>query len=111
MCFWAVLLSIAVNQSTLLAATQRLQLQAVYSSLTAILNLVLSIVFVRRFGAIGVLSATIVSYLLCIILPQTWEVRRILRGRYLKAKIEEEDSIEEVLSGTFLTSQHSDFGE
>jgi hypothetical protein len=32
MCFWAVLLSITVNQATLLAATQRVQFQAVYAS-------------------------------------------------------------------------------
>jgi O-antigen/teichoic acid export membrane protein len=96
MCFWAVLLSITVNQATLLAATQRVQFQAVYASLTAILNLVLSIVLVQRFGAIGVLSATIISYLLCVILPQTWDVRRVLRGRYLKAQMEHVESIPEV---------------
>jgi len=72
-------------------------------------DLVLSPVLVRRFGAIGVLSATIISYLLCVILPQTWDVRRVLRGRYLKRKTEEEGSIEEVLSGACLITQHSDF--
>jgi O-antigen/teichoic acid export membrane protein len=96
MCFWAVLLSITVNQATLLAATQRVQFQAVYASFTAILNLVLSIVLVQRFGAIGVLSATIISYLLCVILPQTWDVRRVLRGRYLKAQMEQVEPIPEV---------------
>jgi O-antigen/teichoic acid export membrane protein len=96
MCFWAVLLSIPVNQATLLAATQRVQFQAVYASFTAILNLVLSIVLVRRFGAIGVLSATIISYLLCVILPQTWDVRRVLRGRYLKAQMGHVEPIPEV---------------
>jgi hypothetical protein len=33
-------------------------------------------------GALGVILATIVSYLLFIIAPQEWEVRNILRGRY-----------------------------
>jgi O-antigen/teichoic acid export membrane protein len=110
MCFWAVLYSICTNQAALLAATQRLRLQAAMGTLAAILNLVLSVVLVKRFGPIGVLSATIISYLLFIVLPQTWEVRRILRGRYLRAKAEE-GSIEEVLSGALLTTQHSDFGE
>jgi|UPI00047DD6BC O-antigen/teichoic acid export membrane protein len=96
MCFWVVMFSITVNQAALLAATQRLQLQAVYSSITAILNLILSIVLVQRVGAIGVLSGTIISYLLCVILPQSWEVRRILRGRYLKARATDENPVEEV---------------
>jgi O-antigen/teichoic acid export membrane protein len=108
MCFWAVLYSICTNQAALLAATQRLRLQAAMGTLAAILSLVLSVVLVKRYGPIGVLSATI-SYLLFIVLPQTWEVRRILRGRYLKVKIEEEGSIEEVLSGACLITQHSDF--
>jgi O-antigen/teichoic acid export membrane protein len=99
MCFWVVLLSITVNQGTLLAATQRLGLQAVCSSLAAALNLVLSIVLVQRIGAIGVPLATIISYLLFIILPVSWEIRRILRGRYLKAKkmqVEQDEPIPEV---------------
>jgi O-antigen/teichoic acid export membrane protein len=84
MCFWAVLYSICTNQAALLAATQRLRLQAVMSTFAAILNLVLSVVLVQRMGAMGVLLSTIVSYLVFIILPQTWEVRRILRGKYLR---------------------------
>jgi len=96
LCSCAVLLAVTIDQAALLAATQRLLLQAVCSTLTTILNFALSIMLVRRFGAIGVLLS------LCIILPQTWEVRRLLRGRYLRAKTEEEDSIKEVLSGRVL---------
>ncbi len=73
-----------------------LLLQTGCSSLTAIMNLVLSVVLAHRLGPIGVLLATIVSYLLFVILPQTWEVRRILSGRYLKVKTEHEGPIEEV---------------
>ncbi len=65
-------------------------------TLAAILNLVLSVVLVKRYGPIGVLSATIISYLLFIVLPQTWEVRRILRGRYLKPQMEQVEPIPEV---------------
>ena len=96
MCFWAVLYCICANQAALLAATQRLRLQAAMGTLAAILNLGLSVVLVKRYGPIGVLSATIISYLLFIVLPQTWEVRRILRGRYLKAQMEHVESIPEV---------------
>jgi O-antigen/teichoic acid export membrane protein len=96
MCFWTILSSITINQAALLAATQRLRLQAVCSTLTAILNLVLSIVLVQRMGAIGVLLGTIVSYLLFIILPQTWEVRRILGGKYLQSRVMDAESLPEV---------------
>jgi O-antigen/teichoic acid export membrane protein len=96
MCFWAVLCCICTNQAALLAATQRLRLQAAMGTLAAILNLVLSVVLVKRYGPIGVLSATIISYLLFIVLPQTWEVRRILRGRYLKPQTEQVEPIPEV---------------
>lgn len=83
MCFWAVLVATTINQAALMAATQRLKVQAISSSLAALLNLCLSIVLVQRIGALGVLLATIVSYLLLVALPQAWEVGRILRGRYL----------------------------
>ncbi len=85
MCFWIVLLSITLNQAALLAAAQQIQLQAIYSSVAAVLNLILSIVLVQHLGAIGVLSATIISYLLFIVVPATWQIRQILQGRYLHA--------------------------
>ena len=83
MCFWAVLVSVTINQALLMAATQRIQLQAVTALLASITNLAFSIILVQRIGAIGVLIATIGSYLIFILAPQEWEVRRILRGRYL----------------------------
>lgn len=79
---WAVVLSVSTNQASLLAATQRLKLQAVAATLAAICNLAGSILLVRRMGPVGVMLATIVSYLVFIILPQGWEVRNVLRGRY-----------------------------
>jgi O-antigen/teichoic acid export membrane protein len=85
MCFWTVLLSITVNQGALLAATQHIRLQTIYSSFAAALNLVLSIVLVQRIGAIGVLLATIISYLVFIVVPAAWQIRQILLGRYLRA--------------------------
>jgi O-antigen/teichoic acid export membrane protein len=84
MCFWAILASITINQALLMAATRRIQLQAVTASLAAVANLIFSIVLVQRLGAIGVLIATIGSYIVFIIAPQEWEVRRILRGRYVE---------------------------
>lgn len=86
MCFWVVVLAVTVNQAALLAATERLKIQAAGSITAAVLNLALSIILVQRIGTIGVLLATVISYLLLIVAPQTWEVRRILSGRYLQPK-------------------------
>ncbi len=83
MAAWSVTLSVTVNQASLLAATQRLRLQAATSSLAACVNLLGTIFLVQRYGSTGVITATLVSYLVCIVLPQSWEVRNILRGRYL----------------------------
>lgn len=83
---WAIICAIATNQSLLMAATQRVQLQAASSVVAAVFNLALSILWVQRIGATGVIAATVVSYLLFICAPQTWQVGRILDGRYLEAK-------------------------
>ena len=60
--------------------------QVIFSSLTAVANLALSIHWVKTMGAAGVVLATIVSYLIFIVVVQTWEVRRILRGDFLVAR-------------------------
>ena len=84
MAFWAVLVSVTINQALLMAATRRIQIQTATSILAAIANLSLSILLVQRIGALGVITATIASYLIFILAPQSWEVRRILTGRYLE---------------------------
>jgi O-antigen/teichoic acid export membrane protein len=80
MCVWIAIYAFTMNQSCLMGATSRVGKQAISSSLAAIANLILSIIWVRTMGPPGVLLATIVSYLVFIVAVQTWEVRRILRG-------------------------------
>lgn len=87
MCFWVVLLSYTVNQALLLAATERIQLQALSSAIAAAMNIALSILLVQRIGAIGVLVGTTSSYVLFVWAPQAYEVRRILRGDRLPAAV------------------------
>jgi O-antigen/teichoic acid export membrane protein len=84
MCVWMVIFSFTLNQSCLMGATYRVAKQAVISPLSAIVNLFLSILWVRPFGPLGVLLATIVSYVIFIVAVQAWEVRRILRGDFLR---------------------------
>ena len=83
MSLWAVLVSITVNQALLMAATQRIQIQAVAAIVAAAFNLTFSIILVQRIGMLGVIAATIASYIIFILAPQSWEVRRILKGRYI----------------------------
>jgi len=87
MCVWVVLLSYTVNQAMLLAATRRIGLQALSSTIAAVVNITLSIYLVRVIGVPGVLIGTIASYVFFIWAPQTYEVRNILRGDYLSAAV------------------------
>jgi O-antigen/teichoic acid export membrane protein len=86
MCCWVVLLSYTVNQAMLLAATHRIRMQAIYSGVTAIANLMVTIVLVQRIGAIGVLLGTVISYILFILVPQGYETRAVLRGDHCLEK-------------------------
>jgi O-antigen/teichoic acid export membrane protein len=86
MCVWIVICVFATNQSTLMGATFRVRRQAIASLISSLVNLALSILWIRKIGPVGVLLATIVSYLVFICGPQTWEVRRILRGDFLGSR-------------------------
>ena len=83
---FAVLQATTTNQAVLLTATGRLRLEAIVGALAAIMNLWLSIVLVQRIGSVGVILATILSFLVFMVVPQEWEVRRVLEGRYLPTR-------------------------
>ncbi len=83
MAFYALLVSVTTNQALLLTATGRLRLEAGAAVAAAIANLYFSIAWVQRIGASGVILATIASFLVCMLVPQAWEVRRVLAGRYM----------------------------
>ena len=85
MATWAVVVSITTNQALLLTATSRLRVSAAVALLAASINLALSCYLVVRIGSKGVILATIVSFIVVIMGPQEWEVRRVLSGRYLPA--------------------------
>jgi O-antigen/teichoic acid export membrane protein len=86
MCVWIVIYAFTTNQSCLMGATTRVKKQAVFSLLGAVANLVLSVFWVRTMGVVGVLLGTVVSYLLFIVIAQTFEVRDILRGPSVDAR-------------------------
>lgn len=82
MCVWVIICGITTNQACLMGATSRVKKQAISSVLSAIANLVLSILWVRSLGPIGVLLATVLSYLVFVLLVQVLEVRSILGTRF-----------------------------
>ena len=79
MALWAVINGVMSVESCLLAALNRTREQALLSMVAAILNVWLSIVLVHRIGALGVITGTILSYLLILVVPQTLLVRDVWR--------------------------------
>lgn len=84
MAFFAFLMTTTTNQALLLAAVGRLRLEAVVAVLAAVSNLLLSVYLVQRVGAEGVILSTILSFAVFMVIPQAWEVKRVLRGHYLQ---------------------------
>jgi O-antigen/teichoic acid export membrane protein len=79
MCGWTLISTFMNNTSTVLVAKGETRLQAWCSVLAAIANLGLSIYWVQRIGAVGVVLGTIASYLAVLIVPQTWKVWQVLK--------------------------------
>jgi O-antigen/teichoic acid export membrane protein len=78
MCLWVMISIFMSNTSTVLTATGHTRLQARLSALAAAINLAASIWLVQRIGSNGVILGTIASYLLVLVVPQTWKVIQVL---------------------------------
>lgn len=79
MCAWVLLNTSMNNTATLLSGKGQTRLWAGTSLISAALNVGLSIYWVQRIGAEGVVLGTIVSYLLVLVLPQIWQCHRLLK--------------------------------
>lgn len=88
MCVWMSIYALTTNQSCLMGATDKVGRQAVSSIAAAVFNLSFSIYLAPRLGSMGVLLATVVSYVLFVLFVQVGEVRTILS----RASIEEVSS-------------------
>lgn len=80
MALWAVISGFMTVESCLLAAVNRTREQGVLSIIAAALNLALSVVLVQRIGSVGVITGTILSYLLVLVVPQSLIAREVLNG-------------------------------
>lgn len=74
---WALINGFMTVESCLLAALNRTRAQAVLSIIAASLNIVFSLLLVRHMGSLGVISGTILSYLLVLVVPQSLIVRKV----------------------------------
>jgi len=78
MAIWSVIYAATCSQSLILASSSRLRGQMIYSLSAAIVNIVLTILLVRKIGQTGAVMGTISAYATCILLPQWIEVKRAL---------------------------------
>jgi len=78
MAIWNLILGYLIVASCLLQATGQVTGLSIYSSLTAVLNVALSIWFARLYGITGVIAATVVAYMIASVIPVSIETRRLL---------------------------------
>jgi O-antigen/teichoic acid export membrane protein len=74
---WALISGFMSVESCLLSALNRTCEQALLSIIAAGVNIALSIMLVRHIGSLGVISGTILSYLLVLVVPQSLIVRSL----------------------------------
>jgi O-antigen/teichoic acid export membrane protein len=80
MACWSVIAGFMTAQSCLLGALNHTRVQAVASALAAVVNVALSIVLVVRLGSLGVILGTILSYLVVLVVPQSFAVINAIRN-------------------------------
>jgi O-antigen/teichoic acid export membrane protein len=79
MALWQLMLSTLLAGSCLLNAIGRLKGMTTYGTVTAILNLTLSILLAREYGITGVIAATVIAFAVANYVPTFLEVRSVLR--------------------------------
>jgi O-antigen/teichoic acid export membrane protein len=94
---WTIINGLMNVESCLLAALSKTRRQALLSVIAAAVNLTLSIVLVRHIGALGVISGTVLSYLIVLVVPQTLIVRDALRVSNNSLQITEKQRVSEPL--------------
>jgi O-antigen/teichoic acid export membrane protein len=75
---WSIIYSSMTAQSCLLASSGKVKRQMIYSILAAGVNLVLSVLLVQKVGLAGVIMGTVGAFLVCVVVPQTLDVERII---------------------------------
>jgi O-antigen/teichoic acid export membrane protein len=79
MAMWRLMLSTLLVGSCLLNATGHLKGMTIYGTITAVLNLTLSILLAKTYGITGVIAATVIAFAVANYIPTFLEVRSVLR--------------------------------
>jgi O-antigen/teichoic acid export membrane protein len=79
MALWRLMLSTLLVGSCLLNATGHLKGMTIYGTVTAVLNLTLSILLAKTYGISGVIAGTVIAFAVANYLPTFLEVRSVLR--------------------------------
>ena len=79
MALWRLMLSTLLVGSCLLNATGHLKGMTIYGTITAGLNLTLSILLAKTYGITGVIAATVIAFAVANYIPTFLEVRSVLR--------------------------------
>ena len=81
---WRLMLATLLAGSCLLNATGHLKGMTIYGTVTAVLNLLFSILLVQRYGITGVIAGTVIAFALANYIPTFVEVRNVLRKMSLR---------------------------
>ena len=79
MALWRLMISTMLVGTCVLNATGHLKGMTIYGTVTAILNLILSILFAKMYGINGVAAATAIAYAIGSYVPTFVEVRNVVR--------------------------------
>ena len=93
MCAWVLISTFMNNTATILLAKGDTTQQAWCSLIAAAVNLALSIYLVQRIGAPGVILGTIISYLLILVVPQTWKTWGVIHQSGTELKRDDLESV------------------
>jgi O-antigen/teichoic acid export membrane protein len=75
---WTIIFSVMHSAACFLNGIGEIRVQVICSVLAAIANIIFSIVLTSRIGVNGVIIGTLLSYLLCIVLPVSIKTKSIL---------------------------------
>ena len=78
MAAWSMINAFTNPIACLLASASHLRAQIIYSALSTVCNIALSIFLVQRWGAVGVIAATVISYAFFVCVPVYVDAERLL---------------------------------
>ena len=79
MAAWSMINAFCSPIASLLAAAAHMRAQVIYSTVSAVINIILSIYLVSTWGISGVIAGTVISYMLFICVPASFDVVILFR--------------------------------